>query len=240
MYLSNPLPQWPIGPYTLDVPFAWSYTCPPVGFLQLSSNSKSRDFDRVRRAGTEPKDPELLFLSGHPSSDWLNTIGYVYNVDIHFFQQHLRSIRPSVHDRVYAEPSLPSGSRHTLKLSIPTIGSLSNAKDLFDDISRARSLLAENLKTQFLENVQNPPVGRPIVRSAYLHNRKQFTLVQEVSICLLQETGAWTSTAPRLLRMSIANNVKYSSGLMLAAKTKTQTFPSCSSKPPENLRSTSS
>jgi len=196
-YLSYPSAQWPLGSYTADVPFAWSYTCSVTDGLQLSPNSKSKDFDLVGSARREQDDFELLFLSGHPSSGWLNTIGYKYNVDIHFFQQHLRSIRPSVYD-LYAEPSLPSGSRHTLKLSIPTIGTLSNAKDLFGDISRTRSLLAEDLRSQFLERVRNPPVGRPVIRKAYLHTRKQFTLLQEVSMCLLPGNGVWTGTVPSI------------------------------------------
>ncbi|KAI4935512.1 uncharacterized protein J4E92_002803 [Alternaria infectoria] len=171
-----------------DPPFAWSYTCPEAGALQPCSNSTSRGFNPVRKAAKERDDPELLFLNGHPSSGWLNTIGHKYEVDMRFFQQHLRSIKPPVYQ--YADPSLPSSSRHFLKLSVPTIGTLSNA---LEDVFKARMLLAENLRDQLRENnIRTPPIGQPIIRRAYLHNRKQYTFLQEVSMCLLGGNGAWT------------------------------------------------
>lgn len=191
-FLLKPSSQRSLESYTEGTPFAWSYTYSATGALHFSSHSRSRDFDLVERAGRDLDNFDLVFLNGHPSSSWLNTIGHKYKVDMRFFQQHLRSIRPTVqHD----EPSLPSSSRHTLKLVIPTIGDLSNAKDMFGVISDPRLLLAEDLRTEFLKNVHRTPVGRPIVRNAYLHNRKQFTLLQEVSMCVLQDDIAKTSTA---------------------------------------------
>jgi len=188
-YLSDSSSQWPLGPYMKDPPFAWSYTCPETGALQPSPNPESRSFDPVRKAARERDGPELLFLNGHPSSAWLNAIGHKYNVDMRFFQQHLRSIKDSVHGK-YAEPSLPSSSRHTLKLSVPTLGTLFNA---LEDISKARLLLAEDLRDQFPEDSIEDHVGRPIIRRVYLHDRTQYTLLQEVSMCLLGENGTWTS-----------------------------------------------
>ena len=194
-YLSEYSSQWLPAPYTNDKPFYWSYPCLVTGDLQLSSDTKSKSFDTLGRAARDYENPELLFLSGCPSPGWLNFIGDKYKVDMHFFQQHLSSIRPSVHVDVYAEPSLPSSSGHVLKLTIPTIGYLGDLGDSLGDMSRTRSLLVEGLRKQVLNNALNHPVGQAIIRNVYLHNREHFTLLQEVSICLLREKSAWTGTA---------------------------------------------
>jgi len=191
-YLSESSSQWPRGPYTEDAPFAWSYLIPESGALKLSPQSRSKDFDPVRKVPKDSSDHELLFINGHPSPGWLNAIGYKYDVDMHFFQQHLSSIRPSVHADVYAEPSLPSSSRHILKLKIPTVGYLEGIGSLLEDMPSARLLLAESLRQQVLSNAQDHPVGRPIIRSVYLHDLERFTLLQEVSICLLPRNDVWT------------------------------------------------
>jgi hypothetical protein len=189
-YLEESSSQWPLGPYTNDPPFAWLYSCTASGDLQLSPKSRSRDFDPALQAPEENENSDLVFLSGHPSPGWLNAIGHKYNVDMHFFHQHLSSIRPSIHVVVFDEPSLPSDSRDILKLSIPTIGYLDDTGKMFGDISGTRSLLQQSLRKQVLKNVHDHPVGRPIIRNIYLHDRERFTLLQEVSMCVLKKENA--------------------------------------------------
>jgi len=194
-YLSESSSRWHPGTYTSNARFTWLYTHSTAYDLQLSSNFNPKDYDPIKTATKGREDPKLLFLSGYPSAGWLNAIGYKYDVDMHFFQQHLSSIRPSVHLDVYAEPSLPSTSRHTLKLHVPTIGYLNDLGDSFGDLSRTRLLLSESLRKQDLRNAQYHPVGQSIIRDFYLHDQEQFTLLQDVSMCLLRDHDTWTGTA---------------------------------------------
>jgi hypothetical protein len=107
-YLSEPSPQWPID----DKRFTWSYPRPMTNDLRRSSDTRSNSSGIPEKVTRGYESLELLFLSGYPSSRWLKDVGEKYKVDMHFFQQHLSSIRPSVRVDVFAEPSLPSSSRY--------------------------------------------------------------------------------------------------------------------------------
>jgi hypothetical protein len=184
--------QPPQSPLYEAPPFAWSYELGPDGGLLLTRTNKSKDFD-VNLADTHATDPpKLLFLTGHPSPAWLNAVGYKYEVDPHFFQRHM-SYLPSVQVDTYTEPSLPSNSRQILKLNIPTIGYIDPSPlESDEDIQSTRATLTNSLRKTFRDRSRAPIAGSSIVRRLHMHDWRRFTLVQEVSMCLLGDKDKWT------------------------------------------------
>ncbi|KAJ4299618.1 hypothetical protein N0V90_004864 [Kalmusia sp. IMI 367209] len=102
-------------------PFLWSYSYPADGIPKVYQKDNIRDLDLFASSTGDTKMPELLFLAGHPSPGWLNAVGHKYTVDPHFFQRHM-NFQPNEKTTSYAEPALPSDSRHILRLNVPTIG----------------------------------------------------------------------------------------------------------------------
>jgi hypothetical protein len=173
-------------------PFAWSYKLGVDGNLLLTRTNKSIDFDANVPDPHATNQPKLLFLTGHPSPGWLNAVGYKYKVDPHFFQRHM-SYLPSVQVDTYTEPSLPSNSRQILKLHIPTIGYIDPSPlESDENIQFTRATLNDSLRKTFRDRSRAPIAGSSIVRRLHMHDWRRFTLVQEVSICLLGDKDEWT------------------------------------------------
>lgn len=64
--------------------------------------------------------PELIFLTGYPSRQWLRRTLDHYRVDARFLQSHLDFL-PGAKRDWYTGSGLPSRNRHCIRLLIPSI-----------------------------------------------------------------------------------------------------------------------
>jgi hypothetical protein len=91
----------------------------PDKILHYKSPEK---FGRDCTGKQQQHSPSLLvFLRGHPSPEWLRTIGYVCNLDPEFLRQHLEFRWTDKEKTFYTSPGLPSSSSNIIRLRVPNI-----------------------------------------------------------------------------------------------------------------------
>ncbi|KAH1982797.1 hypothetical protein KXW88_003989 [Aspergillus fumigatus] len=127
----------------------------------------------------------LIFMRGHPSPEWLLTIGATYQVDPEFFRRHL-DFRHGLRDH-YSLPSLPSTLSTALTLRVATIGA-SVAKTKTDseqdtiEILREENKLRLNEYREKLKSLTQMKLGDSIVRDLSIHDLQQFSIEQDISL----------------------------------------------------------
>lgn len=136
------------------------------------------------------RDPQILFLRGIPSSEWLTTIGSICRVDPEFFLRHL-SFQPRYD--YFSLPSLPSYSDNIIKLPYVTVCSREDKigppdQGVIDNL-RVEGAKAMEIYTHQL-NVE-AALGDSIVRKYFIHDEMHFSLEQEMTISLNQVGKSW-------------------------------------------------
>ena len=106
-------------------------------FVTFCDHKSTRHFSDIAKfVEAVPSTPntdhgQVLFMRGHPSSEWLATIGAKYQVEPDFFQRHLNfRLQAPNH---FSPPSLPSSSESMVRLRIPTIGVVRAGRDQTQD-----------------------------------------------------------------------------------------------------------
>ncbi|KAF2170767.1 hypothetical protein M409DRAFT_63836 [Zasmidium cellare ATCC 36951] len=137
---------------------------------------------------------QLLFMRGLAPPEWLNTIGSTYRVDPEYIRQHLRFLQPY---EQFDIPGLPTIFTNCVRLPLMTNGIRDGGEhqeqlggaDMVQD--RKDTSMRINMHLQNLD--KNDRGGQSIVRKLMLHNKRYFSLEQEVSICVVRKRGGWVA-----------------------------------------------
>ena len=136
----------------------------------------------------------LLFLRGHPTPEWLSTVGAQFRVDPEYYRRHMDlNLSPGSTNR-FTSPSLPSVTSNFVTLRITTIGKrkpVHRSKD--QSIDEARKA-ADRQMGEFLKDSQdfNSDVGTSLVRRFSIHDHHYFTIEQDISLCCSRVNDSWT------------------------------------------------
>lgn len=124
---------------------------------------------------------QILFLRGHPSSDWVNTIGARYRVDPEVFRRHLPHINS---EDFFDLPALPSYSDNIVKLRVPTIGRCT--AHTMNRVEGRRET-ERYWKTLGADGI----IGESIVRRFSWHNTDYFTIEQHMMVTIKRKGSKW-------------------------------------------------
>jgi hypothetical protein len=136
----------------------------------------------------------LLFLRGHPTPEWLATVGAQFRVDPEYFRRHMDlNLSPGLTNR-FSSPSLPSATSNFITLRITSIGKRKHVHRSKDQsIDEARKA-ADRQMGGFLRDLQyfNSDIGTPLVRRFSIHDHDYFTIEQDISLCCSRVNDSWT------------------------------------------------
>ena len=139
---------------------------------------------------------QLVFISGHLSPEWLACIGCKFPLDPEFFRRHYDFMN---YKNLFDLPALPSASKDIVRLRIPTICNRSVTISL-NDIERHRKDDREIIERYQKQLVSDGAAGDSIVRRFSLHNENDFTIEQNISICIKnKKKGGWIGKYPRYI-----------------------------------------
>ena len=136
----------------------------------------------------------ILFLNGHPSPDWLNTIGWKCNVDPEFLLRHLDFRSSSTEINHFTVPGLPSSTSNIIRLRLASVGcrQYDGARNQ-KEIQRLRSTAAAQMK-EYLVNLKREndvKTGDSIVRSFAIHDEEHYSLEQDMALCVNKFGKGW-------------------------------------------------
>jgi len=174
--------------------------------LQQSTTPIIQPFDDPHKFAGVPISPsqnELLFLTGRPSADWLNSIGSKYTLDHRFFHQHMG---PVISGRgqwnTGTSPDLPSRSLQVISLRIPTVvivGSQGRNLDIRDlEIAREKCNTQLRRAWQSVQDSFASEVGRSIIRRLEIYDGCTVVVEQQLTGTVVHRGNFWTSTLPPL------------------------------------------
>ncbi len=189
---------WPSTPatlYTLEKNAAnnQTFTANAAGIFReldhLVSPAQLTELLRSRRSGQSKS--YLLFLVGYPSSEWLATIGSLFQVDPEHYHRHLM-FSPS--QPYFSTPSLPSAAENIMTLRFITIGRRRPTGNSQHHIDRLRQDGVQGMATyehSLKLNREQVKTGDSIVRRYSVHDEEYFSIEQEVSISLNYFDRQW-------------------------------------------------
>jgi len=135
-----------------------------------------------------PNSCQLLFMSGFPSSTWLNTVGSRFLVDPELFRRHLDFLRLK---DFFDLPALPSSSKNIICLNITIIYKRSHAlrhSEVKDGRSEEFKVVKKHQRHLGLDGI----VGESIVRRYSIHDENTFTIEQQVTCYIKKSKNNWT------------------------------------------------
>ena len=152
------------------------------------------EHDSFASAALPGKDcAQLVFVHGHLSPEWLACVGCKFSLDPEFFRRHLDFMN---FKNLFDLPALPSASKNIIRLRIPTICTRSVTISL-EDIERRRRDDNEIVERYLKQLMSDGAAGDSIIRRFSLHNEKDFTVEQEISICIKnKKKGGWIGKCP--------------------------------------------
>ena len=135
-------------------------------------------------------DPQILFLKGYPSPEWVKSIGGCCRVDPEFFRWQLRF---RCRREYSSSPSLPSAFENIVRLRFTTIGETnSNARNQ-SFVEKLREIGAEGL-SKYKHTLKVGSLvrkGDSIVRDYFVLDARHFIIEQEMSICVQPLENSW-------------------------------------------------
>jgi hypothetical protein len=152
--------------------------------------------DYEERLKTRDRDHGILFLTGNPTSEWLNAVSGEFNLDPYYLLEHLR-FQPTVALDTYSHPAIPSTARNVLRLTVPTIGHIEPAPHIDNsDLQEYRRIAAKKVKERHRGHL-SCSAGSPIVRDLFIHDAHRFTIEQDITITLAEHGKTWTCKLSR-------------------------------------------
>lgn len=154
--------------------------------LQLTSNGDSNpgQNNNVNNDNANNKS-HMLFLAGHPTPEWLATIGSSIQVDPQHYERHLSFLSRQSY---FANPSLPSAAENIIVLRFITIGrrnSKGNSQYHIDCLRKSGAQqMGDYQHSLKLSREENWRPGDSIVRCYSVHDDEHFSIEQEISISL--------------------------------------------------------
>ena len=150
----------------------------------------------------EKASPNILFLRGQSSGEWLSTIGALYRVDPEFFQRHL-DFRSSIGRLNYFSlPSLPSVSSDIIRLRFITIGQQEGQAQADQDTIEALRQTGTKAMARYLHSLNlsidtDSGLGNSMVRAFSIFDETHFAIEQNISVCISRTNGCWTGKVPK-------------------------------------------
>jgi hypothetical protein len=140
------------------------------------------------------KHGHILFLRGHPSPEWLLSIGTKYQVDPEYFQRYLDFFLGQPEN--YPLPALPSTALPMIKLRMTTIGESKKASQTAHpeaDIQKLqRDALAEKkVYREMLRKHEGCKLGDSILRECSVHDLYHFSLEQDILVNVCRTKNSW-------------------------------------------------
>ena len=157
---------------------------------------------RLAAKDGEKPPPNILFLRGQPSSEWLSTVGALYRVDPEFFQRHLDFRSTIGRLNYFSLPSLPSVSGDIIRLRFITIGQQEAQAQADQDAIEALRQAGTKSMTRYLHNLNlsietDSGLGNSMVRVCSIFDQTHFAIEQNISICISRNNGGWTGEFSR-------------------------------------------
>lgn len=181
------------GPLEPFVVLYYLYTTETPSTKFDSDSQGLQTFRQHQRVGME--HPQLVFLRGFPSPEWLQAVFVMYGVDPALYHRHFYFTTLSVGEsgNHYTIPLLPSFSNMIFGLNIITICSddTENPSALAEDIENLRREASENLRRYHLDLTTNSAVGDSIVRQFSVLSRRFRVVEQTVSIGIHKTSDSW-------------------------------------------------
>lgn len=158
--------------------------------LHFNNHQAYADADVDPEANTTAR---IFVLRGHPSPDWLGTVGSVQLVDPEYFCRWLDF--PYAVDRLneFSLPALPTVGWNILELPLISIGNRDGSYSLErqDDIDAARVNSAAAIRNHhnLLHGQDDSQIGSSVARDLYVFDHNLFAIEQKITICLQPHEG---------------------------------------------------
>lgn len=134
------------------------------------------------------KSASIFILRGHPSPDWLGTIGSVQLVDPEYFCRWLDFPYAAGRLNEFSLPALPTVGWNILELPVISIGKREGlyAVERQDDLdaTRIRSAAAMRKHHDLLHGQDDGQVSSSVARDLYVFDQNLFAIEQKITICL--------------------------------------------------------
>jgi len=146
----------------------------------------------IKEKKKQVKPSLLVFLQGHPSPEWLNTVGYLCNVDPEFLLRHL-NFRMPPSERHFTTPALPSTSSNIVQLRVTSIICREEAQSSHMQADQLRREADARMKEYYkhLKREINVKLGDSIIRSFMVHDNCHSTMEQDISLCVNAIENGW-------------------------------------------------
>ncbi|KAK5128551.1 hypothetical protein LTR85_003222 [Meristemomyces frigidus] len=195
-YLCRPLKATPKSesyrPRVL-CPFIWHYELRSRGCLNVKTYNHVAEFERMLEEDPPAYAACLLFLTGHPTPEWLNALGGELDLDAVYLSEHM-AFRPTIFPDTFAFPAMPSAGRNIIRLTVPIVGQVEPLRTALPstDIHSLRQTCSAKLRDKARVWDSSGQAGMPVVRRFFLHDTNRFTIEQDISISLIYEGRRWT------------------------------------------------
>ncbi|KAI9685648.1 MAG: hypothetical protein M1820_010757 [Bogoriella megaspora] len=156
-----------------------------------SADALIRDMD----ANAKSLKPQIAFLKGFPSPEWLIRLDSFFHIDPTIFNNYLR-FRGK---KEFPILSLLSSLNHVVRLNICSIGNRGTkgaaTSQIEIDKLRMEASESQRLYEHDLGRVRDCKRGDSIVRAYYVLDEKHFIIEQEVLVYLIEAAGSWSDEA---------------------------------------------
>jgi hypothetical protein len=197
--LSKFLKRRPRGHHDVESnnPFATLFVvnksaCPRGGHLEFTPFDHPSRCIKTIEEHQVAHQPQVLFFRGHPSPEWITTVGSFCRIDPEFFRWHLRFFS---YREYFSSPSLPSTFSNIIRLRFVTISCNEKIKEDQSDQATVDALRArgEHELKEYRHRVVNNGLrtGDSLVRDYYVLDEKYSSIEQEITISLNHVGKTW-------------------------------------------------
>lgn len=145
----------------------------------------------------------VVFLRGFPSAEWLNHLGASLDVDPELFYRHLEvsnGLTPSTQRPDYCYPTPFPVTDDLMQLRVCATGSWELLKGSRFDLAELRNKCQAMMEAHLRDfsSLRNFSIGDSIVRRFTLHDLRNFSIEQHISIEVIYHTTTWSRKCGRV------------------------------------------
>lgn len=143
---------------------------------------------------------ELIFLSGHPSSAWLNCLGQTLNVPAEFWTRHLDFLATEEKEK-YVLRGAHTSAPQIISFDIPSLiscgqsGRFLSQVALYEAQRSATRIMDERLAGVRTNRVVD--VGKPMVRALHVQRGHLLSIEQRITMTLLPRGTSSSTSKPQ-------------------------------------------
>ncbi|KAI9653328.1 MAG: hypothetical protein M1829_001313 [Trizodia sp. TS-e1964] len=157
----------------------------------ISRVSTVHAFKRMIEGKTLANPSLPVFLQGHQSPAWLNTVGYLCNVDPEFLLRH-QNFRIPPKDRQFISPALPLTSSNIIHLLVTSKINHENSQGGQVELDQLRKDAEDEMK-EYSKNLKRDQCknGRFLSSFIVFHEISHSTSEQDISISVNEFEKDW-------------------------------------------------